>query len=149
MTSSSNLRQGSIWTDKLFEMINQEFKTQRTKFQVLPNFGVCCRELGGSKLRVFVHACMKIKLNRSSYCYIVSEPASSFFQNYDFLSSFSPHLRYHQPESVINLIKNFRPVLNSEMKLFYVIYCTEETIRPILANKILHLSYDDNYFQEI
>ena len=25
MTSSTNLRSGSVWTDKLFEMINQEF----------------------------------------------------------------------------------------------------------------------------
>ena len=38
-------------------MINQEFKGQGTKYQVLPNFGICCRELGGSKLRVFAHVC--------------------------------------------------------------------------------------------
>ena len=28
-------------------MINQEFKAQETKYQVLANFGICCRELGG------------------------------------------------------------------------------------------------------
>ena len=28
-------------------MINQEFKAQGTKYHVLPNFGICCRELGG------------------------------------------------------------------------------------------------------
>ena len=38
-------------------MINQEFKAQGRIYQVLPNFGVCCRELGGSKLRDFAHAC--------------------------------------------------------------------------------------------
>ena len=29
MTSSSNLRQGSVWTDTLFETINQEFISQK------------------------------------------------------------------------------------------------------------------------
>ena len=38
-------------------MINQEFKALERKYQALPNFGICCRKLGGSKLRVFVHAC--------------------------------------------------------------------------------------------
>ena len=38
-------------------MINQEFKAKGTKYQVLPNFKICCRELGGSKQRVFAHAC--------------------------------------------------------------------------------------------
>ena len=38
-------------------MINEEFKALGRKCGVLPNFGICCRELGGSKLRVFVHAC--------------------------------------------------------------------------------------------
>ena len=33
-------------------MINQEFKAMGRKFQVLPNFGICCRELGGLKIRV-------------------------------------------------------------------------------------------------
>ena len=55
MTSSSNLREGSvwIWIDKLFEMINQEFKVQGTKYQVLSNFGICCRELGGLEVTSF------------------------------------------------------------------------------------------------
>ena len=38
-------------------MINQEFKAKGTTYQALPNFRICCRELGGSKLRVFAHAC--------------------------------------------------------------------------------------------
>ena len=38
-------------------MLNQGLKDKGTKYQVLPNFGMCCRELGGSKLRVFAHAC--------------------------------------------------------------------------------------------
>ena len=28
-------------------MINQEFEAQERKYQVLPNFGICCRELRG------------------------------------------------------------------------------------------------------
>ena len=39
MTSSSNPRQESVWIDKRFEMINQEFKAQGRQYQVLPNFG--------------------------------------------------------------------------------------------------------------
>ena len=40
-------------------MINQEFKAQRRKFQVLPNFGTFFRGVGGGglKLPVFAHAC--------------------------------------------------------------------------------------------
>ena len=38
-------------------MINQEFKALGRRCQVLLNFGICCRELVGSKLRVFGHAC--------------------------------------------------------------------------------------------
>ena len=30
--------------DKLFEMINQQFKAVGRKYQVLPNFGIVCRE---------------------------------------------------------------------------------------------------------
>ena len=44
-----------LGSKKLFEMINQEFKAQGTKYQVL-NFGICCRELGGLKVTSF-HAC--------------------------------------------------------------------------------------------
>ena len=57
MTSSSNLRLGSARIHKLFEAINQEFKAQGTKFQLLPNFGICCRELEGLKVVSF-HACV-------------------------------------------------------------------------------------------
>ena len=38
-------------------MMNQELKAQRRKYEMLPNFGICCRELGDSKLRVCAHAC--------------------------------------------------------------------------------------------
>ena len=55
MTSSNNLREGRLWIDKLFEMINQEFKAQGTKYQVFPNFGTYCREQGNSKKRVFAN----------------------------------------------------------------------------------------------
>ena len=40
---------------KLFEIINQELRAQGTKYQVLSNFRICCRELGGSKLRFSMH----------------------------------------------------------------------------------------------
>ena len=30
----------------LFEMMNQKFKARGRKYQLLPNFGICCRELG-------------------------------------------------------------------------------------------------------
>ena len=37
----------------------REFKGQARKYQLLPNFGICCRERGGwgSKILVFEHAC--------------------------------------------------------------------------------------------
>ena len=38
-------------------------KTLGRKYQVLPYFGICCRELGGSKLRVFAHACTVFALS--------------------------------------------------------------------------------------
>ena len=43
--------------DKLFEIINQEFQVLGRKYQMLPNFGICCRELRGSNQRVFMYAC--------------------------------------------------------------------------------------------
>ena len=57
MVSSSNLRYGSVWIDKLFEMINQEFKAEGTKYQVLPNYVIRCRELEGLKVFVQLHGC--------------------------------------------------------------------------------------------
>ena len=33
-------------------MINQEFKAKGTKYQLSPNFGICCRVLRDSKLQV-------------------------------------------------------------------------------------------------
>ena len=56
MTSSSNLRLGSVWTDELFEMINQQFKVLGRQYQVLPNVGICCRELRRLKVTYFAHA---------------------------------------------------------------------------------------------
>ena len=41
-------------------MRNQEFKAQGRKYQVLSNFGVCCMELGGGRLKVVrFHACVR------------------------------------------------------------------------------------------
>ena len=69
MTSSSNLRPGSICMHtlgihKLFEMINQQFKIQETRYQVLPNFQVCCREQGGPKVTSFAHVCAVSALSK-------------------------------------------------------------------------------------
>ena len=58
VTSSKNLRYGSVWIYKLFEMINQGFKAQGRKHQVLRNFAICCRELGGLKVSIFC-ACVR------------------------------------------------------------------------------------------
>ena len=58
MMPSSNVRLGNAWIDKLFEMMNQEFKAHGTKYQVLPNFGICCKELGGIKVTSF-RACVR------------------------------------------------------------------------------------------
>ena len=41
---------------KAFEMINQEFKAQGTKYIVLSNFRISCRELSELKLPLFAHA---------------------------------------------------------------------------------------------
>ena len=46
----------SVWKGKLFEMMEQEFKAKGTKYQALPNFGICFRELGGLKVTSFAHA---------------------------------------------------------------------------------------------
>ena len=42
-------------------MINQEFKAGGRKYQVLPNFGLCCGELGGLK-------CMSFRACVHSFC---------------------------------------------------------------------------------
>ena len=58
MKSLSYLREGSVRKDKLFETINQEFKAQETKYQVLGDFRIYCREQGGLKVtsfRAWVH----------------------------------------------------------------------------------------------
>ena len=44
--------------DNLFQIKNQEFKAQGTKYQVLLNFGICCRELRGPKVTSF-RTCMR------------------------------------------------------------------------------------------
>ena len=53
MTSSSNLKYGNVWKDKLFEIINQKLKAQWAKYPVLLNFGVCCREYEKPKVTSF------------------------------------------------------------------------------------------------
>ena len=44
-------------------MMNQEFKAIGRNYGVLPNFGICYRELGGLKVVSF-HACVR------SFCYV-------------------------------------------------------------------------------
>ena len=50
-------------------MKNQEFHAKETKDQVLPNFGICCRELRGSKLQVLKHGCAVSTLSMLYYYY--------------------------------------------------------------------------------
>ena len=58
--------------DKLFEKINQEFKAQGRRYRGLPNFGVCCKELGVLKamsFRVFVRSfCSVESCTNFRYC---------------------------------------------------------------------------------
>ena len=42
----------------LFETMSQEFKAQGTQYQVLPTFGICCRELMGLTVTSF-RACVR------------------------------------------------------------------------------------------
>ena len=51
----------------LFEMINQEFEAQGKNYQMLPSFGVCYRELGGSQSYEFL--CMHVQF---LLCHMVS-----------------------------------------------------------------------------
>ena len=57
----------------LFEMINQEFQVLGRKYQVLPNFGICCRELRGLKVTSF-RACVR------SFCSVVVEKIASLME---------------------------------------------------------------------
>ena len=65
MTSLSNLRQRSVYKDKLFEMMGPEMKVQGRKYQILSNFGIFCRESGGLKGASF-RACVQ------TFCSVVS-----------------------------------------------------------------------------
>ena len=51
--------------DKLFETINEEFKAQGPNLQVLPNFGICCRELARLKV-TSLRACVR------SFCSVIA-----------------------------------------------------------------------------
>ena len=52
--------------DRLFEIIDQESGAQGTKYQVLLNFGICRRELGGevkvTSFRAFVRSFCFVEL---------------------------------------------------------------------------------------
>ena len=43
--------------DKLLEVINSEFKAQGANYQVLSNFGICCKELRGLEATIFSRMC--------------------------------------------------------------------------------------------
>ena len=45
-------------------MKDQEFEASGTKYQVLPNFESVAGSYGGSKLRVFAHACAVSALSK-------------------------------------------------------------------------------------
>ena len=86
MESSTNLRYGNVWIHKLFETINQELKAQGTKYQVLSDSGICCKELGELKATSF-RACMRsfcsVYFYKKLRCLTNTEP----FLNYQILSS--------------------------------------------------------------
>ena len=52
--------------NKLFQMTNQEFKALGRKYQVLPNFGICSKELGRFKVTSF-RACVRSFCSVSNY----------------------------------------------------------------------------------
>ena len=58
MTSSSNLREGSVWIDKLIKVVTQELQAQGTNYQVLPDVGIRWRESMGLKVTIF-RACVR------------------------------------------------------------------------------------------
>ena len=62
-----NQRQGSVQTDRRFEMKNEEFKAKETKYQALPNFRICCSELRGlqvASFRACVHSFCSVRISR-------------------------------------------------------------------------------------
>ena len=67
MTTSSNLRSGSVQIDKLFEMINQEFTAQGTRYLVLPSLGICWRDFGGLKSYEFSRMLVQFFLCPNDY----------------------------------------------------------------------------------
>ena len=58
----------------LFEVVSQEIKAEGTKYELLPNFGICCREQGGLKVTSFC-ACVRsfcslaLTIKRALLCY--------------------------------------------------------------------------------
>ena len=82
MTSSSNLRDGSVWIDKLFEMINHEFKAQGTNIKCCRILGSVAGSKGDSKLRVFAHACAisALSLRMGELGGLTSQLSSSSFR---------------------------------------------------------------------
>ena len=69
---------GSVRTDKIFEMVNQELMTLGRKHQVLPDFGICCRELTGLKVASF-RTCMR------SFCSVYNAKMAADCSTYDIL----------------------------------------------------------------
>ena len=67
-------------------MINQEFKAQETKYQVLPNFGVCCREQEGLKAMSFptsvrMSAVPALSVDRHLLTDAITQHRESMFRN--------------------------------------------------------------------
>ena len=76
-------------------MINQEFKARGTKYQVLTNLGICCRELEGLKvmsLRTCVHRFCSVCKNLStnlihSWCISYRTLIGFHLSSYDIIQS--------------------------------------------------------------
>lgn len=49
MTLSSHLMQGSVWVHKLFQMANQEWKAEGSKYQMWPDFWIILKGARGAQ----------------------------------------------------------------------------------------------------
>ena len=70
MTSTSNLRLGNVWTDKLFEMINQQFQVLWKKISSVAYF---CDPFQGAKgAKSYGFSCMRAQFLLCQRAYVMS-----------------------------------------------------------------------------
>ena len=64
-------------------MINQEFKAQSRIYQVLPDFWICCKELGELKVASFAHACAASAPSRCAFYVICERSKKVSYSNFN------------------------------------------------------------------